>query len=74
MARRVGDRASLARTLVQAIFARGALPTAAILDMLSEANSLAAEVGDLEIDAQARLWHCIVLIARNGSRMPPAAS
>ena len=66
MARRVGDRASLARTLVQAIFARGALPTAAILDMLSEANSLAVEVGDLEIDAQARLWHCIVLIA-NGS-------
>jgi len=65
-ARRLGDPTTLARTLVQAHFTRGGVPATDILDMLAEAQALAAEVGEVEVDAQARLWRCIILVASGG--------
>jgi DNA-binding CsgD family transcriptional regulator/tetratricopeptide (TPR) repeat protein len=65
-ARRLGDPTTLARTLVQAHFTRGAVLAADILAMLAEAQVLADQVGEVEVDAQARLWRCIILIGSGG--------
>ena len=63
MARRVGDRHALATVLMRAYWARGSTGLGEILDMLTESRDLAAELGDIELQAEAMEWRISALIA-----------
>src|SRR5581483_11718371 len=54
MARRLDDRAVLASALVAAYWSD--LPRVEVLEMLAEARDLAAELGDIELEAEAMEW------------------
>jgi DNA-binding CsgD family transcriptional regulator/tetratricopeptide (TPR) repeat protein len=63
MARRLGDRPVLATVLMRAYWARGTTGLDEILDMLTESRDLAAELGDIELQAEAMEWRISALIA-----------
>jgi DNA-binding SARP family transcriptional activator/DNA-binding CsgD family transcriptional regulator len=63
MARRIDDRQGLATVLMHAYWARGATPLEDVLEMLTESRDLAAEMGDVEIQAQAMEWRVLPLMA-----------
>jgi class 3 adenylate cyclase/DNA-binding SARP family transcriptional activator/DNA-binding CsgD family transcriptional regulator len=63
MARRLDDRQGLAIVLMHAYWARGATPLDDVLRMLTESRDLAAEIGDVEIQAQAIEWRVLPLMA-----------
>jgi DNA-binding SARP family transcriptional activator/DNA-binding CsgD family transcriptional regulator len=63
MARRIDDRQGLATVLMHAYWARGATPLEDVLEMLTESRDVAAEIGDIEIRAQAMEWRIPALMA-----------
>ena len=63
MARRLGDRTALAKVTMRAYWARGTSTLEEILEMLDESLRLAAELGDIETQAEAREWRIAALIA-----------
>ncbi len=63
MARRSGDRRGLASVLMRAYWAREATSLREILSMLTEAVEIAAQIGDVEIRAEAMEWRVSALIA-----------
>jgi DNA-binding CsgD family transcriptional regulator len=68
MARRIDDRRGLATGLMRAglmraYWAGGTLSLPEILESLGEACALAAEIGDVEIQAEAMVWRVSALLA-----------
>ncbi len=63
MARRIGDRHGLATALMRSYWSRGVTSLGEILAMLTEAVELAAELGDLEKQAEAMEWRVAALLA-----------
>ena len=63
MARRLGDRRSLALALFSSYWARGGMPPERVAALLDEAHDLAEEVGDLEVAAQATMFAISALAA-----------
>jgi DNA-binding SARP family transcriptional activator/DNA-binding CsgD family transcriptional regulator len=63
MARRIDDREGLATVLMHAYFARGATPLEDVLEMQTESRDLAAQIGDIELHAQAMEWRVPPLMA-----------
>jgi DNA-binding CsgD family transcriptional regulator/tetratricopeptide (TPR) repeat protein len=68
MARRLGDQRGLATLLARAYSARGTAARGSgtledVLDMLTEAWALGDELGDPEIQSEARGWRVVVWIA-----------
>jgi DNA-binding CsgD family transcriptional regulator/tetratricopeptide (TPR) repeat protein len=63
MARRLGDRHALATVLMRSYWAKGRTPLDEILAMLTESRDLAAEIGDIELQAEAMEWRISALIA-----------
>ena len=63
MARRLDDRRALATVLMRAYWAKGRTPLEDIVDMLTEARDLAAELGDVELQAEATEWRISALVA-----------
>jgi DNA-binding SARP family transcriptional activator/DNA-binding CsgD family transcriptional regulator/tetratricopeptide (TPR) repeat protein len=64
MARRLGDRSTLATALTRVFWARETIPPEDVLAMLTEAVDLGVELGDAEIVARARLRRTITFAAR----------
>ncbi len=64
MARRLDDRAALAKVTMRAYWARGTSSLDEILEMLDESLRLADELGDIETQAEAREWRIAALIAK----------
>ena len=62
-ARRLGDRPGLARTLMRAYWAKDTMPMEEILGMLTEAQGLGEQLGDLEIEVEAMSWRVPALMA-----------
>jgi DNA-binding CsgD family transcriptional regulator len=58
MARRLGDQAGLATVLMRSYWSRGTTPLEEILAMLTEARTLAEELGNTEMYVEAMSW-CI---------------
>ena len=63
MARRLDDRPALATVLMRAYWAKGNTSLDEILAMLTESRDLAAELGDIELQAEAMEWRIAALIA-----------
>jgi DNA-binding CsgD family transcriptional regulator/tetratricopeptide (TPR) repeat protein len=63
MARRLGDRAALARVLVGSYWERHTRSPGQVLAMLTEARDLAAELGDDELLVDAMNWRVCALVA-----------
>jgi DNA-binding CsgD family transcriptional regulator/tetratricopeptide (TPR) repeat protein len=63
MARNLGDRAGLARTLMRSYWSRGTSSLEEILDMLTEAKDLGGELGNTEILAEAMAWRVPTFVA-----------
>ena len=63
MGRRLDDRHGLATTLMRSYWSRCATTLDEILAMLTEARDLAAELGDLELQAEAMEWRVAALMA-----------
>lgn len=63
LARRLGDRARLARVLARSYWSRGVTPIEEILEMLSEARALSEELGDTELQAEAMSWRAPAFVA-----------
>ncbi len=63
MARRLGDQRGLATLLARAYSARGTTSLEDIVEMLTEAWALGDELGDLDIQSEARAWRVIAWIA-----------
>lgn len=63
MARRLDDRPALATVLMRAYWAKGNTGLDEILVMLTESRNLAAELGDIELQAEAMEWRIAALIA-----------
>ena len=63
MARRLGDRPALATVLMRAYWARGTTGLDEILGMLTESRDLAAELRNIELQAEAMEWRIAALIA-----------
>jgi DNA-binding CsgD family transcriptional regulator len=62
MARRLGDRAALARVLVGSYWERHTRSPGQVLAMLTEARDLAAELGDEELRTEAMIWRVCALV------------
>ena len=63
MARRLDDRKGLATVLMRAYWARSTLNFREILAMLTEAYELGAQIGDIDIQAEAMEWRVSTLLA-----------
>jgi ATP/maltotriose-dependent transcriptional regulator MalT len=63
MARRLGDRAALARVLVGSFWERQTRSVGQVLAMLTEARDLAAELGDVELQTEAMNWRVCAYVA-----------
>jgi DNA-binding CsgD family transcriptional regulator/tetratricopeptide (TPR) repeat protein len=63
MARRLGDRAALARVLAGSYWERQTRSPGQVLAMLTEARDLAAELGDEELRMEAMTWRVCALAA-----------
>jgi DNA-binding CsgD family transcriptional regulator len=63
MARRLGDRASLATVLTRSYWSRGTSSLEEILEMLTEAKALGEELGNTEIQAEAMAWRVPAFMA-----------
>jgi len=63
MARRIDDRAGLAAVLMGVYWGRPTRSLPEILELLAEAIDLAAEVGDVDIQAEAMEWRVSALMA-----------
>ena len=61
MARRLDDRAALAATLVRAYWSDR--PRHEVLQLLAEGTRLAAELGDIELEAESMEWRIATLMA-----------
>jgi DNA-binding SARP family transcriptional activator/DNA-binding CsgD family transcriptional regulator len=62
MARRLGDRPTLATALTHAYWARTTISLEDVLGMLTEATELGIELGDAEIVARANRWRVLTLV------------
>jgi DNA-binding CsgD family transcriptional regulator len=63
LAREDEDRAALARVLVRSYWSRGTTPLEEILQALTEARDLAAELGDAETHTEAMAWRVPTFVA-----------
>lgn len=63
MARRLDDRRSLATVLTRSYWSRGSNTLDEVLEMLTEGCSLAEEIGDIDLEAEAMEWRIAALIA-----------
>ncbi len=63
LARRLQDRAALAKVLVRSYWSRGTSSLDEILAMLSEARDIGNELGDPEIRADAMAWRVPTFVA-----------
>jgi DNA-binding CsgD family transcriptional regulator/tetratricopeptide (TPR) repeat protein len=63
MARRLEDRAGLATVLMRSYWSRGTTSLEDILDMLTEARDIGAELGNTEIRAEALAWRVPAFVA-----------
>jgi DNA-binding CsgD family transcriptional regulator len=63
MARRIGDKRTLATVLMGAYWARGTTSLNETLDTLMEARDLGEEIGDIEIQTEAMEWRVAALMA-----------
>ena len=63
MARRLGDRAALARVLVGSYWERETRSPGQVLAMLTEARDLANELGDEALWTEAMVWRVCALVA-----------
>jgi len=63
LARRLEDRAGLAKVLVRSYWSRGTSPLEEILAMLSEARDLAEELRDEELRTEAISWRVPTFVA-----------
>jgi DNA-binding CsgD family transcriptional regulator len=64
LARRLGDRAGLARVLVGSYWSRDVTPTQEIQEMLAEAKRLGEELGNTEIRAEAMAGRVVLFVAQ----------
>jgi DNA-binding CsgD family transcriptional regulator len=64
MARRIDFRPGLASVLMRSYWARGSAGLDEILEMLQEAREIGAELGDIEVQAEAMEWRIAALIAK----------
>jgi DNA-binding CsgD family transcriptional regulator/tetratricopeptide (TPR) repeat protein len=62
MARRLDDRHGLATVLMRSYWTRGTNTLEEILEMLNEAEAIAEELGDIEIQAETMEWRLAALI------------
>ena len=62
IARRLGDRHGLATVLRGSYWGRAATDPRRIVEMLFEAQAIAEEIGDVELEAEARQWRIASLI------------
>jgi DNA-binding CsgD family transcriptional regulator/tetratricopeptide (TPR) repeat protein len=63
MARALGDRAALATVLVASYWSSGTISPEDVLDMLTEARDIAADLGDEDVQAEAMNWRIAALVA-----------
>lgn len=63
MARRLGDRAALARVLASSYWERHSRSPGQVLAMLTEARDLAVELDDDELRTEAMTWRVCALVA-----------
>jgi DNA-binding CsgD family transcriptional regulator/tetratricopeptide (TPR) repeat protein len=63
IARRMGYRRTLATVLMRAYWARASLTLPEIFDMVTEAQTIAEEIGDAEIRVESAEWRIAVLLA-----------
>jgi len=63
MARRIDYRAGLPVVLMRAYWARGTDDLESVLPLVTEARDVAAEIGDIELQAEAAEWRLAALIA-----------
>jgi DNA-binding CsgD family transcriptional regulator/tetratricopeptide (TPR) repeat protein len=63
MARAMGDRAALANVLVGSFWERGTSPLEQVLEWLTEAREIAAELGDEDLRTEAMNWRVSALMA-----------
>src|SRR3954447_15968363 len=64
MARRLGDRHGLMNLLARAYWARGTSTLEEVAGMLAEARDLAVQLGDVELEGEARAWLLVTQMAR----------
>jgi DNA-binding SARP family transcriptional activator/DNA-binding CsgD family transcriptional regulator len=62
MARRLGDRSTLATALTHAYWAKDTIPLEDVLGMLTEAKELGIALGDAEIVTRANRWRVLTLV------------
>jgi DNA-binding SARP family transcriptional activator/DNA-binding CsgD family transcriptional regulator len=62
MARRIDDRHGLASVLAHSYWARGTAALEDVVEMLTESQDLAAELGDVDLQAEATEWKVIALM------------
>jgi DNA-binding SARP family transcriptional activator/DNA-binding CsgD family transcriptional regulator/tetratricopeptide (TPR) repeat protein len=62
MARRIDDRHGLASVLAHAFWARGTTHLEDVVEMLTESQDLASELGDIDLQAEATEWKVITLM------------
>jgi DNA-binding CsgD family transcriptional regulator/tetratricopeptide (TPR) repeat protein len=63
MARRLGDRRTLASVLARSYWAKSADPVEEVIDMLSEGRDLAVMLADVELEAEALEWRIAAQMA-----------
>ncbi len=63
LARGEDERRGLASVLVRAYWSRGSTPMPEILEMVTEARDVAAELGDFEIETEAMAWRVPTFVA-----------
>src|SRR5262249_38689963 len=64
MARRLDYREGLPVVLMRAYWARGSDDMDTVLELVTEARTIADEVGDIEVQAEASEWRIAALIAK----------
>ena len=62
MARVLGDRDALCRVLAGSYWSRGTSSPTQVLELLTEARDLAAELGDVDLQTEAMLWRVPALL------------
>jgi DNA-binding CsgD family transcriptional regulator/tetratricopeptide (TPR) repeat protein len=63
MARAIGDRAALATVLAGSFWSRGTSSPEQVLEWLTEARDIAAELGDEDLRAEAMNWRVAALLS-----------
>ena len=64
MARRLDFQPGLATVLMRSYWSRGSMNIDEVLDLLDESREIAAEIGDIEVKAEAMEWRIAALILK----------